>query len=82
MRDITFVRLMVVILFLTLFVLVFEFFYPPFPTNEKNYIPIYGDTIVVIDDNDSIAYYVEIIDSVEVKDAVEWGPTEFKLWNE
>ena len=49
---------------------------------QKEYEYVYGDTIYFIptENEDTIYHLVEILDSVEVN--VEWGPTDFKLWNE
>ena len=51
-------------------------------SGESEYVPVYGDTIVILDDNDSAIYLVEILDSAKIDNGIEWGPTEFRLWNE
>lgn len=81
MKEESFVSLVGVIGVLVLLIFLLVGFLPSY-FGESEYVPVYGDTIVILDDNDSAIYLVEILDSVEIDNGIEWGPTEFRLWNE
>ena len=81
MKEESFVSLVGVIAALVLLIFLLVGFLPSY-FGEAEYAPVYGDTIMILDENDSALYLVEIVDSAKIDNGVEWGPTEFRLWNE
>lgn len=83
MKEVVFVRVVSVIILLILVSFIGLVSFSGIKGGGEKRYEYIGDTGWVYDfEGDSGFYIFEITDSVEVSNEVEWGPTEFKMWNE